>query len=348
MQGSAPSVCATLAVLFAVSWAGAYAAGGTESLEPFWLFVPVLIAATRFGIGGAFVAGVIATVLAGPLLPAQVDVAAQPAGDWTSRGAAFVGIGLLVAAGVERLKKTFAREIELSELERHLSFRKAALVQNVSHEFRTPMTVILASTAFIAGKDQDPETASMVAALERSTSKLRGLVEVLLAAVEGPDAEPLSAEPIALDALREMVAVEFASIRGIDRLIVDVPHHVPLVVSDPIVLRAVLRALLDNALKLSPPGSPVRLSVRTLPDDIEIRISDLGPGIPPGFEAEAFEPFTQEEPARSVGGLGMGLFVARNLARRLGGDVWLERRDTGTDAVVRMKRWRAPGEEGTL
>jgi signal transduction histidine kinase len=110
----------------------------------------------------------------------------------------------------------------------------------------------------------------------------------------------------------------------------------PIVVSDPDVVKQVLRHVIENALKFSPPDTPVTVGVKRTTDGVEIRVRDHGPGISPDFLDRAFEPFTQAHSAttREYGGLGVGLFVTRQLIHALGGRVDLMRHTKAGTVVV--------------
>jgi PAS domain S-box-containing protein len=103
---------AVVAVLLALCWLVSYALGGAGRVPPHWFYVPVLVAATRFGLPGAAATAVVAGLVAGPLLP--LDVAAgtpQHLLDWTARLGFFLGIGLVMGAIIVRLKSSLEREI---------------------------------------------------------------------------------------------------------------------------------------------------------------------------------------------------------------------------------------------
>ncbi len=83
-----------IAALFQVSWAAAYWLGGGTIVEPVWFLLPIVLAGLRFGLLGAFIAGLTAIVVAGPLLPADSATGvSQAAGSWASRGVFFMVIG---------------------------------------------------------------------------------------------------------------------------------------------------------------------------------------------------------------------------------------------------------------
>lgn len=101
-------------------------------------------------------------------------------------------------------------------------------------------------------------------------------------------------------------------------------------------MKQVLRHVIENALKFSPLDSPVTVRARRTGDGVEVRVRDHGPGIGPDFLGRAFDPFTQARSSttREHGGLGIGLFVTRQLTQALGGRVELTRHPKGGTVVV--------------
>jgi diguanylate cyclase len=89
---------AIIAGLLVASWAVGRAVGGAGAVAPLWFYIPIVLAAVRFGPLGAFVAGAVSMLLAGPLLPAETStMAAQPLSDWLTRGSFFILIGQVFA-----------------------------------------------------------------------------------------------------------------------------------------------------------------------------------------------------------------------------------------------------------
>lgn len=87
------------------SWLPTYLAGGASQMPPLWFFVPILLAGVRFGAVGAALAALAASLLAGPLTPADVaHHTAQEQSDWLIRGGFFLGIGLVMASVTQRLQ----------------------------------------------------------------------------------------------------------------------------------------------------------------------------------------------------------------------------------------------------
>jgi signal transduction histidine kinase len=93
----------------------------------------------------------------------------------------------------------------------------------------------------------------------------------------------------------------------------------------------ILSNLVENALKYSDPDGPITIRGRAEPDEIVLSVEDRGPGIPEECRERVFERFYQVDQSRTrtVGGTGLGLYIARTLARDMGGDLTLD--DTHTD-----------------
>ena len=105
-----------------------------------------------------------------------------------------------------------------------------------------------------------------------------------------------------------------------------------------------LANLLDNAVKYSPDGGEVRVSVRGENGIVRIEVSDQGIGIPPDERRRIFEKFYRLDPEMSggVGGTGLGLYICRELVRRVDGRIWVEgSAGRGSTFVVELQQARA-------
>jgi signal transduction histidine kinase len=105
-----------------------------------------------------------------------------------------------------------------------------------------------------------------------------------------------------------------------------VPEPVPGVVADPGQLHQVLVNLVDNAIKYSPEGGPVALAISNGDGAIRFSITDAGLGIPASEHRRIFEKFYRLDPGmtRGIGGTGLGLYICRELVRRMDGRIWVE------------------------
>ena len=117
---------AIVAVLLGLSWLVSYVLGGAGRVPPHWFYVPILLAAARFGLPGAAVTAVAAGLVAGPLLPLDVSTGTQQhLLDWSAQLGFFLGIGLVMGAVIVRLKGSLEREIALAREGRDLALRES-------------------------------------------------------------------------------------------------------------------------------------------------------------------------------------------------------------------------------
>ena len=136
--------------------------------------------------------------------------------------------------------------------------------------------------------------------------------------------EPLDLGEVATESTERLRL--FADRQGVT-LVVDVAAPVPLVRGDQDRLGQVLVNLLHNAVKFSPDGGDVTVSVRTVSADVVVAVADHGVGIPRGAQARVFERFYKVDRARArgeAGGTGLGLAIARHIIEQHGGRIWVE------------------------
>jgi two-component system sensor histidine kinase SenX3 len=115
----------------------------------------------------------------------------------------------------------------------------------------------------------------------------------------------------------------------------------PHIYADAELLALALRQLLDNALKYSPPGSPIRITADQEDQRVVIRVHDKGPGIPERDRDRIFDKFYRRSAVKGrVPGTGLGLYIAREILRTHGGDVWIESEGEGSEfcAAVPVQR----------
>lgn len=175
-------------VLLAVAWVGTYAAGGTRTVAPHLFYLPVLYAALRFSPPAAVSLAVVAGVLAGPLMPLNVqDGTEQTLLNWMARLAAFV-IAALAASVLRRRDLQVARRQQQALRARaEVSRRQRDFLTHVHHELRTPVTVVYGTIEllFQHGDRLDQHTQDRLRdAAYRNAKSLSRLVEDLTAGVD--------------------------------------------------------------------------------------------------------------------------------------------------------------------
>jgi PAS domain S-box-containing protein len=219
--------------------------------------------------------------------------------------------------------------------ERALERIRQDLVSTVSHELRTPLAAIYGSALTLARDDLELEPALSTKLLEvivQESSRLADIVNDLLLAsqldagkleVRIGECDPRALTKSVIEAARTHLPY------GVTIELERPPPDLPPVAADEGQLRQVLGNVIDNAVKYSPEGGGVR--IRLEPADAYVRfvVADQGLGIPSAERARIFEKFYRLDPdmTRGIGGTGLGLYISRELVRRVNGRIWVEPND---------------------
>ncbi len=230
---------------------------------------------------------------------------------------------------------------ELKEEER----RKSRFVSDVSHELRTPLTAIRGAAETLLQGDVPPEDAQgFLATIIREAERLSRLANDLLTLqrIEGATGEL----PLRRLDLGEVVghAVEaFAPVAEARDVVIAVEGTGAPVLGDRDRLQQVVANLLDNATRVSPPGSTVIVRLSTLAEHVTIEVLDEGPGIAPDVLPHLFDRFYRSQTSRdrTSGGAGLGLAIVAAIVRAHAGTVEAANRDAGGAVfTVRLPRLR--------
>ena len=203
--------------------------------------------------------------------------------------------------------------------------RQRRFAADASHELRTPLTAIAGHARILKSWGlEDPETArkSATRILEQS-ERMTELVEGLLAVARGDDegAHPELA-PADLGAVTADAVDAARAVAGGKVVIEYVPPKESVQASfdrDQVYRAATI--LLDNAVKYTPKGGVVAVNVGREHGRVHLKVSDTGVGIPADDLPRVFERFYRADPARSEGGAGLGLSIARQIVRAHGGEI---------------------------
>jgi two-component system sensor histidine kinase KdpD len=217
----------------------------------------------------------------------------------------------------------------------------ATLLAAVAHDLRAPLAAIKAAVSALLHDPALPaeERRALLAAIDSETDRLAGLMGQLLdlSRLEGQSVQPARDWHDVAELLAELV--QRLDPRR-ERVVLHVPEERPLGYFDyPLVERAVGQ-LVDNALKYSPASAPVEVAARIEGGRLWITVADRGPGIAPAERERVFDRFYRV--AAGGAGLGLGLTIARGLARAHGGDVTVAER-AGGGSVFTL--WLPVGEE---
>ena len=199
--------------------------------------------------------------------------------------------------------------------------QRTDMLAGISHDMRTPLTRMKLQLAML-------EPSSDIEALRGEVAEMEHMLEEYLAFARGDGSEQV--EPADIAAMLDEIAVDCERKgKGIVLAIDDAARAA--LSGVPVRRRALKRAimnLVDNALAYA---ARARLSLRAAGHFYEITVDDDGPGIPPELYEEAFRPFRRLEAGMRTGamGSGLGLAISRDLARSLGGDVYLSKSAMG-------------------
>ena len=236
-------------------------------------------------------------------------------------------IAALLAGIVEKGRLTAEVEARLAQLTA-LDAARAELLSVVTHELRTPLSVVRVYVDLLADAAETGEPAPAApdwrTAADDQLRRLDRLVDSILASVRGEGLTGLSRAP-------------FDAVRAVDETVETLrlllrPHPIrwerpadPMTaIGDETRFRQVLEQLLENESKYAPGDKGVSIGIWRVHDEIQVYVTDDGPGVPIEDWESVFEPFVRVEGRGGSRGSGIGLFAARRLMTAMGGRVFIE------------------------
>ena len=287
---------------------------GTKD-DPLWELREVLVGNSLWIVTGAvLVAVLLAAMVAHPLTRARTMAEAVAGGDLDVRlpvrGRDEVGrMSVAVNSMADRLTGQISDLEEANETQR-------GFVSNVAHELRTPTAALLASAEAL----EHPETRDAAAVLlAPQLRRLAALTEDLLE-ISRIDAGRAHVEPSRIDFMD--LASEVIDDRGSSESVQLVGSFPLEVTTDPARLRVILRNLVANALQHGAP--PVTVTAGRSDGHVRVRVTDEGQGVTPALRDHIFERFVRGDAARHGTSSGLGLAIAAENARLLGGTLTLD------------------------
>ncbi len=226
-----------------------------------------------------------------------------------------------------RLYEAERRQVEqLQALER----LQESFVSSVSHELRTPLTCIKASVGLLREASDRGATEAqeeLLQTIAHHTGRLEALVSDLLQITQLEAGQlALTLQPTDVRTIVERAVQSFRPLfekKG-QTIEVNLPETVDKVLVDRHRLEQVLTNLLSNAHKFTPRGGWAGVAVVEKGEELEISVSDNGPGIPPAAQERIFDKFYVVADQKGLAGLGLGLYIARQLVELHGGRIWVE------------------------
>ncbi len=236
------------------------------------------------------------------------------------------------------LQRGARREREARRVAEQANRTKDDFLATVCHELRTPLNSIVGWSELMAEADLTPdETEAAVSGVRAAATRQTRLVEDLLDMarivsgglnIERAPVDIQSVLQTVMDSIRPLAEARFIRL-DVER---DTSPH--LLAGDAGRLQQALANVLTNAVKFTAPGGTVRVALTRDGADLAVRVSDNGIGIDAGFLPHVFERFSQADstPGRRVGGLGLGLAIARDIVEKHGGTICAESAGRGHGA----------------
>jgi two-component system sensor histidine kinase KdpD len=232
------------------------------------------------------------------------------------------------ALALERAQ--LADRAQKEEVEVEAERLRTSLLSSLSHDMRTPLGVITGAASSLLedpghGTIKEPAKRELLQSILDESNRMNRLIGNLL--------DMIRVESGALKVQKEWQPLEepvgVALIRLQDRLRehpveVHLPPDLPLVPMDGVLIEQVFVNLLENAVKYTPPGTPIEISALPIDGRVRVDVADRGPGIPPGEESRIFDKFYRVAGEGPVSGVGLGLTICRGIVTAHGGRIWVE------------------------
>jgi two-component system OmpR family sensor kinase len=237
-------------------------------------------------------------------------------------------------AEVQKLADTF--DAMLERLEK--AFREQEdFVLDVSHELRTPLTVLRGSIdVLLMDADLDAEVRERLEQMSTEIARMIRLTGNLLYMASADAGREPEHQPVELDIVCLDVLQQGRALRNEVKVVMGLEDQVS-VSGDRDQIKQMVLNLVENAVKYSPAGGEVTLSVYKNGSFAEVKVEDTGPGIPPEILPHIFERFYRGDNRSLMGGTGLGLAIASRIARAHGGDIEAaSEMGEGTTFVVKL------------
>ena len=248
----------------------------------------------------------------------------------------------------QELQSAFERASEAEAAKRNEQL-KAALLDALTHNLRTPLTSIKAAvTALIRARTWTPNSElssdgrfELLQVINEESDRLNRFIEGLSTPENGERAQPVHLREVGIDDVVRSGLHRAETVTRDHHIVVALDEALPAVSVDASSITEVMYILLDNASKYAPSGSTI--TVRASHEDerqVRITVSDEGPGIPENLRERVFEKFFRvpgresHDPHR--GGIGLGLPIARRLVETQSGRIWIETSAAGRGTAVVM------------
>jgi len=259
-----------------------------------------------------------------------ISLGGQPIGSLGIQGSQVSETALHAIANLTAitLERAHAQDVATrAEAARQSEELKSTMLDALAHEFKTPLTPIKAAvTSMLSDSDLSPTHQELLRIVDEETDRLNSMLTdaIQMSRIEAGRLQ-LHRSP---QSLRKIFQAQLArlgeSLEG-RKVTLEVPEKLPRVSVDPEFTGIVIWQLLTNALRYTPPGSPLTLRASAEETEVIVSVEDCGPGISEQEQRKVFEKFYRGKEQRDrIPGSGMGLTIAREIVRAHHGRIWVE------------------------
>jgi len=268
-------------------------------------------------------------------------IAVVPVGKGASSVQMHVIEALASLAAVSVARVHLEEEAKLAQLTAESERLRTALLDSISHELRTPLATIMGAVTGIkesAGLLTVEAEQELLQTIEDGAHRMNRLVTNLLGMVR------LESGMLRLNRkwsdISDMIGVALRQVQDSlqNRPVqVKLQDHLPAISVDDVLIEQVLANVLNNAVKYSPPGSPILLEVLEYDGEVTIRVRDWGIGIQADDADKIFDKFYRSPLSQSIPGTGLGLAICKGIIQAHGGDIFARAADDkGTVVTIRL------------
>ncbi|TCP82027.1 two-component system sensor histidine kinase KdpD [Rhizobium sp. PP-CC-2G-626] len=254
------------------------------------------------------------------------------------------------ALAIERIQ--LVADVDRARLAAETDRLRTALLTSISHDLKTPLAAILGSAGTIkdfgAGLSEDAKDELLTTVIEESERLNRFIANLLDMTRIGSGAMTLNTAPHFVGDIVGSALARAAKITADHRVETAIPDDLPMVKVDPVLLEQVLFNLIDNAAKYAPDGTTIRIEADGDAGLLRLRVTDEGPGVPPGDLKRIFDSFYRVSKIDHVtAGTGLGLSICRGFIEAMGGSITAENRLDDAGALFQISLPKAPASKGT-
>jgi two-component system sensor histidine kinase KdpD len=241
-----------------------------------------------------------------------------------------------IATAIERMRNAAAARN--AEIEIQTERTRTALLSAVSHDLKTPLSSIYGSATTLIEEEsrlKNEERRELLASIAEETERMNRLITNLLEMTRLESGLHAAKDWYPFE---EIIGAALTRLENTLRgrpITTDIPPDLPLVFVDAVLLEQVFVNLLDNAVKYTPPGTPIGIAAAENEGNVTIAVSDRGPGFNRGDEGHVFEKFFRGK-NQGVRGAGLGLAICRAIVEGHGGRISAEN-EGGGGAVIRLQ-----------